>query len=335
MNTSRGYRRWDWVILLLSITVLAGAPFIGMTSITIEQIVGGVESHEGRIFWEIRVPRTLLAYLVGGGLALSGIIFQAMFRNMLATPFTLGVASGAAFGAALYVTLGSTLPLLALGGSFGAAFLGALVTIGLVYLIARSSAGALTTSLLLSGIVLGLFFSSLILFIQYLSDFTEVFRITRWLMGTLDTIGFDAVLLLLPVTLVVGLVTFLLRDELNIIALGEDFALSRGVDLVRVQLILYFASSAVVAAIVSLCGVISFIGVIVPYCCRALVGNNHARLVPASFLLGGIVVTVCDVVGRTLLAPAEIPVGVITGLVGAPLFLYLLTRPGAAQRMEL
>jgi iron complex transport system permease protein len=178
--------------------------------------------------------------------------------------------------------------------------------------------------MLLAGVAVSFFFSSLILFLQYLSDFTQSFRILRWLMGGLEILGFDTVLNLLPLVLGGSAVLTLLRRELNLLTTGEDLALSRGVDVRRVKLVLFLVTSLMVGGVVAVCGPIGFVGMMAPHICRLLVGWDHAHLFPTTLLFGGTFLTFCDTLARTLIAPAEIPVGIITALLGGPFFIWLL-----------
>lgn len=297
-------------------------PFIGPHKISPGEIFMGGMS--GEIFWNMRVPRVILAFLTGATLAVGGLVFQALFLNMLATPFTLGVSSGAAFGAALYVKLGLSFAVLSIGGSYFFALAGALLTIVLLLTLAAGKNSALT--MLLSGVVINFFFSSLILFMQYLSDFTETFRITRWLMGGFDTVGYHGVFAVVPFVLfgVTGILVHV--RELDLLCLGSEFANSRGVDVRRVELILLLCTSLMVGGVVALAGPIGFIGIIVPYVARLLVGYRHTVLMPVVLLGGGVFLVICDTVARVVISPFEMPVGVITALLGAPFFLWLMRR---------
>ncbi|MDW7679373.1 MAG: iron ABC transporter permease, partial [bacterium] len=224
MTTSN--RRFTLAILLFfSIAAVLTAPFLGMKTISVKDILQlTAENLNAEIYWRIRLPRILTAFLAGAALAISGMAFQAMFRNPLATPFTLGVSSGAAFGAALFVKLGLFFSIVGVSGQALFAFLGAMLSIGLVYGISRMKKGFSTTSMLVAGVAINFFFSSLILFIQYLSDFSRSFQIIRWLMGGFEIVGFQPVLTLLPFVLVGSATIFMLTHELNLLTLGEDLA---------------------------------------------------------------------------------------------------------------
>lgn len=290
--------------------------------------LGTIESTAIReqILHDIRIPRVLFAFIAGCGLALSGLVFQAMFHNPLATPFTLGVASGASLGAALSVYLGLNFSILGFGGHTLSAFIGALCAISFVYSISRLREGFSTETLLLTGVAVSFFFSSLILFVQYLSNVSDAFQIIRWLMGSLTVVGYDEVLQLLPFVSLTALVILALGRELNLMMAGDEIALSRGVSVKTVRYVLFFVTSLCVGAIVALCGPIGFVGMMVPHMCRLMMGADHRWLIPASLLFGGSFLIICDAIARWIIAPAELPVGVITTLLGGPFFLWLLIR---------
>ena len=313
------------LLLVSAVLVVLLCPFFGLRTIAPAAVLNAAaDSTAHRIFWTLRVPRVLTAFLAGAGLALGGLCFQAMFRNALATPFTLGVASGASLGAALYVRLGLTFVLFGLPGNTVFAFAGAMLAVGVVYGLTRLRGGCSTATMLLSGVAISFFFSSVILFLQYLSDFTDTFRIVRWLMGGVEAAGYrDPAMLTLFLT--IGAASILLhRAELDLLTVGEEFALSRGVAVQRVKLTLFAAVSFLVSGVVAVCGPIGFVGMICPHICRLLLGPGHRRLIPAALLAGGAGLTLCDTVARTVAAPVEIPVGIITALLGGPFFLWLL-----------
>lgn len=315
------------VLVFLSLLAVAGASLVGIRKVPLEVVLNpfgsGVDSD---IFWRIRVPRVCFSFLAGAGLAISGMVFQAMFRNPLATPFTLGVASGASFGATLYIRLGMIFSVAGISGITFSAFGGALFSVVFLYVLTRLKGGFSTATLLLAGVAMSFFFSSFILFTQYMSDFTSSFRIIRWLMGSLEVVGFASVRDVLPFVVVGTLMVFYLAHDLNILMVGEDISESRGVDVARTKRVLFFATSLMVGGIVAICGPIGFVGMMVPHICRLLIGADHRYLAPATFLFGGMFLTVCDTVARTLIAPAEMPVGIITALLGGPFFIWLLLR---------
>ncbi len=312
-------------IALVSIAIVLTSPFIG----NIQTSSPEIQQH---ILSQIRVPRILLAFIAGSGLALCGMVFQAMFHNPLATPFTLGVASGASLGASLYVYLGLSFSLFGIAGTTMTAFAGAMITISLIYSLSRFRTGFSPETLLLTGVAVSFIFSSLILFTQYLSNVTESFKILRWLMGSLTTVGYDDLLQLLPfVSFSVAIILWLSR-ELNLLSTGDEIAISRGLAVQRLRYILFITTSLCVGAIVAVCGPIGFIGMMVPHICRLLIGNDHRWLAPATLLFGGSFLIICDSFARWVIAPAEIPVGVITTLLGGPFFLLLLIRSRTTVR---
>ncbi len=307
--------------------ILIMCPFVGQVSISINDLLGQLSSTtERQIFWSIRVPRVCLSFLAGAALAVSGMVFQAIFRNILADPFTLGVASGSAFGASLAYRLGLSVGLVWLSGTAMCSFLGALATMFLVVLIAAPSKGFSASGMLLGGVIVGFFFSSLILLMQYLSDFSQVFRITRWLMGSLDTVGFEPLYGVAPFIVLGILVVFFMGRELDLLALGDELAISRGLNVVRSRFMFFIATSLMVAGVVAVCGPIGFVGLVVPYVCRSLWGYSHRQITLCAILFGGAFLTLCDTVARTIIAPSELPVGVITALLGGPFFLWVLRR---------
>jgi iron complex transport system permease protein len=329
-------RAWLPLLLLLSLAVLAVAPLVGGRSLPLEAIL---ERDPGdpaaTIFWDIRLPRVVLAWLAGAGLSLAGLTFQALFRNSLATPFTLGVSSGASLGAALAVRLGLGLSLLGVTGVTLGAMTGSLLSIGIVYGLTRLRRDFTTGSLLLAGVAVNFFFSSLILLVQYTADVHDTFRILRWLMGGLQMVGFDASLRLLPFVLAGGILTGWLVNELNLLSVGEETAAGRGVAVRRTRTILFVSLSLLVGVVVSVCGPVGFVGLMVPHIGRLLLGPDHRRLVPAVILLGGAFLVICDTLARTLLAPTELPVGIVTSMLGGPFFLWLLIARGAGRRASL
>jgi len=307
------------LISLISILVLMISPWIALSDI-------GSADIQRQILLDIRLPRVLFAFVAGCGLALCGMVFQAMFHNPLATPFTLGVASGASLGAALSVTFGLSFSLLGLDSLTISAFIGALVAISFVYGISQLRYGFSSETLLLTGVATSFFFSSLILFTQYLSDLNDSFHIIRWLMGGLAVTGYQQLLQLLPIVTISSVIIIWLSRELNLLMAGDDIALSRGVAVKRVRYLLFFTTSLCVGAIVSLCGPIGFVGMMVPHICRLLIGTDHRWLTPATLMFGGGFLIFCDTIARLIFAPAELPVGVITTLLGGPFFLWLLIK---------
>lgn len=321
------------ISLLAALAVLA-CPFIGATAISPLKFLGAAEgSLEQRIFWELRAPRVAMAFLAGASLALGGVVFQALFRNELACPFTLGVSSGAALGVALY---GRFAPI-ALGNwgfpmSWLAGMCGALATVLCLFALATRAGGFASGELLLAGVVINLFFGSLILFLQFLGDYGEIFRTSRWLMGGLETVGFETLATVALLTSIPALLLVRRSRELDVLSLGEDLAISRGLDLMISRRRLCLLTSLMVGSTVAACGPIGFVGIMVPHVVRLVLGPRNFPLAVSSVLAGGAFLTVCDTAARSIIAPSEIPVGVITALLGGPFFLVLMLRRAGAWR---
>jgi iron complex transport system permease protein len=268
----------------------------------------------------------------GGGPRSPGL--HRLFRNPLATPFTLGVASGAAFGVALATRLGLAAAFLGLATDSLAALAGALVAVSVVWLLTRARPASSSMVLLLAGVAMSFFFSSLILLLQYTASLGDSYQIVRWLMGGLAGVGTREVLHLLPFV-AVGVVALLWRArELDLLSIGADLAASRGVDVGHQRTVIFLAASVMVGGVVAACGPIGFVGMMAPHICRLLLGAGHRHLLPASCLFGGAFLAVCDTAARLVLAPAELPVGVITAFLGGPFFLWLLAvcRGGSSPR---
>ncbi len=311
-------------LILLSLAALFLAPAFGIKWINPLILLSADSGMDRDILINLRIPRVLTAYVAGTALALSGMAFQSIFRNPLATPFTLGVSSGAALGAAIYIRFGLAVTLLGISGVGLAAFAGALLTIMLVYGLTQLKGGFSSAALLLSGVAVSYSFSSLILFIHYVSEASQSASITRWMMGGMSIAGYQPVVQLAAFTLAGMLILILLTNELNLMMTGDELALSRGVNAPRVKRLLFFATSLMVGAVVSVCGPIGFIGMMAPHICRLMIGPNHRILLPASILFGGLFLVVCDTFARSIIPPAEIPTGVITALLGGPFFITLL-----------
>ena len=311
------------VLAVLWLATLVVAPLLGSRILTLGDLLSG-DPTVGTIFWSLRVPRVLLAMLVGGALAISGLALQTLFRNPLAEPYTLGIAGGAALGAVLALQIDGFGQALGFPAVAVASFVGALAVSAVILGLAMSGYTRETSTLLLAGIAISLSCSALVLFVQYLADFTKTFRMVRWMMGGLSVVGYSEVLWLLPWT-ILGLVTLLLlRWDLNLLLTGEELAVSRGVDLKRLRLGVLGVTSAMVGALVAVAGPIGFVGLIVPHILRRWVGPDHLVLIPACLLGGGAFLAICDLGARTIMAPAELPVGVLTALLGGPFFLWLL-----------
>jgi iron complex transport system permease protein len=309
------------------------APLVGSSPISLRRALDTsipfAANVDAQILFIARLPRVLAGAVVGAALASAGVVFQALLRNPLATPFTLGVSAGASLGAMLVIILGGTITL----GSWSpvplASLAGAGIAAAIVYALANGPRRAMsTTVLLLAGVTLNAFFSALIMFVQYLADVAEVYRAARWLMGDLDVGGFDPILAALPLVAIASLIFARLPAALNLMGVDPDSASARGVDVASTQRWAFFSASLATSAAVALAGPIGFIGIVVPHLVRLLVGVDHRIVLPASALFGASFLVFCDLLARTLMAPVEIPVGVVTAIVGGPFFLWLLVREG-------
>jgi iron complex transport system permease protein len=314
-----------------AVVVCLLAPLVGSTSISLWRVFDSsipfAENADAQIFFIARLPRVLAGVLVGSSLAASGVVLQALLRNPLATPFTLGVSAGAALGAMLALTFDLSSGVAGFSAVPMASFAGSLGAVGIVYGLARARRRGLSTNvLLLAGVTLNSFFSALILFVQFLSDFTQTFRTVRWLMGDLDVSSYTPLLAALPPIGLSFAAFAVLPRRMNLLSISDESAASRGVDVHRTQRLSFLSASLATGAAVSLGGPIGFIGIVVPHLIRLMVGADHRLVLPASAFGGAAFVVACDTISRTALAPLEIPVGVVTAIIGGPFFLWLLIR---------
>ena len=308
------------LILALLIGLYVGYQPLDLVSLRSDPIARAV-------FLRLRLPRVMMAGLVGASLATVGAALQALFRNPLADPFTLGVSGGASLGASIAIALGLGVSLLGLPLVFIAAFVGAGVSVFVVYRLARSGSGViLPGALLLAGVVLNLCASAGVLVIQYLATYGRALQILRWMIGSLDVVGFDLIWKMLILLIPGWLVLFAHARDLHLLATGEESAASLGVDVRRTERMVFAASSLIVGVTVSVGGTIGFVGLIVPHAARLLFGQDVRVLLPASFLLGAAFLVLADTLARVAISPSELPVGAITALMGGPVFLILLRR---------
>ena len=321
--------------LLALIVVTTGLGYIRIpvgqvVEIVFAQLIGapvpaGLDARFAVVITDIRLPRILTAALVGGGLAVAGGVFQALLLNPLADPYTLGVSSGAAFGASLAIILslvGIALPVVWTVPLF--AFLGAMATLVAVFGLSSPDSRFSSNTLILAGVIVAAILSAGIGFIKYMAD-EEVGIIIFWLMGSLVGKSWEEVLLVLLISLPCLLTIFYFARDLNIMALGEKTADSLGVDSLRTRKLLLTAATLITAGCVAVSGIIGFIGLIVPHLLRLLVGADNRLLLPACFLAGAILLLVADSVTRAFL-PHEIPIGILTALIGGPFFCYIFRK---------
>jgi iron complex transport system permease protein len=316
-----------WRLLLASFAIALAAllicPLIGPTSLDYSKIFteGSLES---QIFWLARLPRVLLALLAGGALASAGVLFQALMRDALATPDTLGVSSGASLGAVVAICFGWA-DSARLGGLWTASLIGAGLVLMIVVGLSSSGRNVSSFTLLLAGITINSMCVAIMLFLQSVTSLGRSLAITRWLMGGVDAVEYRTLGLLALFVLPAASVLIWRSHHWNLLAVGQAWASAKGLD-TRASLRLGYAAGSILAgSVTAITGPIGFAGLIVPHALRMLIGPDHRLLLPASFLLGGAFLAVCDAIGRTVFAPAELPVGVITALLGGPFFLWVLT----------
>lgn len=281
-----------------------------------------LSSTDQTILFSIRLPRILFAGVVGGSLAVAGVVFQSLLRNPLADPYVLGISSGAAVGALAALLLGIGFS----PGVSGLAFLGALLTIFLVYGIARTKTELHSTTLLLSGVIVNAFFSAIIMFLIATAGDRSLHNAMFWLMGDLSLAGWKEILMIGLFLFFGFFLIFIHAKDLNLIAVSEETASQLGVPVEKTRMLLLLAASLITGVSVSVSGIIGFAGLIVPHILRMLLGSDHRLLLPASVFFGSSFLIAADTFARTLIFPAELPVGVITALCGAPYFIYLMRR---------
>ena len=274
------------------------------------------------MIYDVRLPRILGAVVAGCGLAVAGGVFQALFGNPLASPYTLGVSNGAGFGAALAIVL--SLP--AAGVQMAALAFG-IVSVGLTFLLAGRKRGASVT-MILSGMLVSAFFSSLVALLKFTADPQEKLpQIVYWLMGSLASVKFDGLLLILPAYLAALTLLFLYRWRINILSMGEQEAQSMGVAVRRDRAVIILAATLVTALVVSISGIIGWVGLLMPHVTRLIYGSDNSQLVPISAILGGIFLMLTDVAARSV-SSAEIPLSILTALIGAPMIGVIIVKKG-------
>jgi ABC-type Fe3+-siderophore transport system permease subunit len=321
-------------VLLLSILLAAALALVALGALTVggarlpwsevwAALLGTGSVAEARIIVrEIRLPRVLLAMLVGAALSVSGTGLQALLRNPLADPYVLGISSGAALGAILALWVGGRVA----AASPLAAFAGALLTMLWVYALGRRAGRLASYTLLLAGVVTASFLSAVILFVLTLLSTRDVRGTAFWLMGDLSVVTDAQLRLLLPAVLVAIAGLYAFAKDLNVLLLGEEEAAHLGVNVTRVGTAVYLLTSLLTGLAVSVSGAIGYLGLLVPHLGRMLVGNDHRTLLPTAALGGAIILVLSDTLARTVIAPAELPVGAVTAVAGAPVFIYLLRR---------
>lgn len=327
-------RRWFIAALgLLAATLLvgvavgpAGLPWYAPVTDPIHRLFGvqligePLTEQQGAILWQLRMPRVVLGALVGGMLAVAGAGYQGVFRNPLADPYLLGVAAGAGLGATLAIVGGAGVTVLPF-----AAFAGGTAGVAATYALGRTAGGRGTHSMILAGVAVAAFLTAVQTYVQQQN--TDVLRqVYGWILGRLLTAGWSEVLTVLPYVIVATAVILAHRRLLDVLSVGSAEAGTLGVRVARVRLIVVLAATLGTAAVVSVSGLIGFVGIVVPHLVRMLTGTSYRVILGVSFLAGGAFLVLADVLARTLVSPAELPVGVVTAFVGAPFFVLVLRR---------
>jgi iron complex transport system permease protein len=287
------------------------------------------EEPDWSILTQLRLSRTLLGLIAGGALALAGSLFQSMLRDSLATPYTLGVSTGASLGAVLAIALGLDTAF-GLTGVWAGAFAGSAIVLLVVVGAARKERQVSVSGLLLAGIAINSVCSSLIILVHSVSGLAKSFAISRWLIGSLDAINFPALAIYALVVVAMSVIVIRQARHWNLLAVGEAWAATRGAHVNRSLLGGYLCGSVLAASTVALAGPIGFVGLVVPHILRPRVGGDDRVVMPCAFLIGGVLLASCDALGRVLLAPAEIPAGAITALIGGPHLIWVV-RKGASR----
>ncbi len=321
------YRLLIQILFFVAATILVGIISISLGSLNISyseiiKTLSGNSNNEkfNQVIFQIRLPRVLIAMFVGGGLAITGSVFQAILMNPLAEPYILGISSGGTFGAVVSILIGTSI----LGTQF-LAFTGALLVMFLVFYLGRKFGDINPNVLLLSGVMIGAFFSAaILLLIIFLNN--SLRTAVYWMIGSLSFAKPNALLFIIILVSLSSIYLSINSNKYNILALGDETAKSLGINSSREKTIAYFVSSIMIGSIVSVSGIIGFVGLTIPHLCRLIWGVDNRLIIPISFFVGAIYLTIADTISRTIISPSELPVGAITALIGAPLFIYLLRQ---------
>lgn len=333
---NKSYVKSSLWVLVISITLLATmliAMGIGRYSISTQDIINtllpnslvamDVDPNVETVIYNIRLPRVLLAALAGSGLAVAGAAFQSLFSNPLATPDTLGVATGASFGAALGILLGFDSV-----GIQMCAFLLGIACVGLVYFISKVKGQRSMIMIILSGMVISSLFQAMVSLIKYVADEQDTLpQITFWLMGSLSGVSFDELMLGSPFVIIGIIIIFCLRWKINMLSLHEDESRSLGVNVNIIRLFVIISATLITASVVSICGNIGWVGLLIPHISRMIFGNNNKSVIPACIGLGAIFMVIIDTIARSAIT-SEIPISILTAFIGAPFFIILLRKTG-------
>lgn len=333
-----------WAVLLFAVTIAVSVGSAGLSAAdSLRMLLGRIFSWSGlatdieissiheTIVWEVRLPRILLSALAGTSLSAAGAVYQGVFLNSLADPHILGVSSGAALGAALAMAAGTSFHVMGFGIIGLAAFAGALLTVFFVYQIAGIGGGVTSFRMLLAGTAVGTMLSSLISLIMAFQK-EQMIRVYMWTMGSFSSAAWSKVWFLAAITIPGCIMLTLLAGKLNVMMLGEEDAKCLGIDTDRMRKILILISSLLVAACVSVSGIIGFTGLVIPHCVRMLGGTDNRRVLPYGCLSGAVFMVFCDTIARTAAAPMELPAGVVTSIFGTPYFVWLILKKGGSRQ---
>jgi iron complex transport system permease protein len=329
---------WPWAVVGVAsllgaglLGVLVGPAHIGLGAVLQTLVGSNSDTGQATILWQLRFPRVVLGALVGGMLATAGAAYQGVFRNPLADPYLLGAAAGANLGATLAIAFGPGSALIGLNLVPVAAFAGAAGAVGAAYALGRTVTGLRnTTGLILAGVAVASFFTAVQTYVQQAQS-GSIRQVYTWILGRLVTAGWDGVLLVLPYVVVSVVVILLHRRLLDVLSVGDDEATSLGISARRVRLIVVIAATLGTAAVVAIAGTIAFVGIIIPHTVRLLVGRSYRVVVPLSVLFGAAFLMLADTAARTVVAPAELPIGVVTAFIGAPFFIVVMRSTRAAE----
>ncbi|MFQ6036925.1 MAG: FecCD family ABC transporter permease [Sedimentisphaerales bacterium] len=316
---------------IVLMVVMLVCSLIGTESVSLKAAFRGVGEQSAvnpdyEIFVKVRLPRIILAAIVGAALACSGVVFQALLRNPLADPYILGISSGAGLGVIIAVLSGFNWTLWGRSPIAVFAFVGALGTVWLVWFIGRLTGKFHVTGLLLAGVVVNAFFSAVIMFLTSIAKGQQIHATIFWLMGNMTEEDFFVLWMGAGCVLVGILALFNISPQLNVLSFGEDDARSIGINTARIRTIAFAVAAFITAIAVSLSGLIGFVGLIIPHAVRLVLGPDHRQLLPISGIIGALFLVVADTLARIIVAPAQLPVGVVTAIVGGPFFLVLLVR---------
>lgn len=308
-----------YLFIAFSLALVFIAPFFGQMEVRLSEITN-ILSIDYKLFWDLRVPRVVVAFFTGALLGLSGLIFQSLFRNPMSTPFTLGVASGATLGTAFAIVFG----FLSFIAVFG--FIGALMTIVILFTLTSKLKGYETSSLLLVGIALSFFYSAALMILFYLSDETQSYEIVRFTMGSLDVVGISKAMPVVIASALLLLISLKYKNEIKLLLTSYDNAFLKGIEVQKVNTVLLVSVSIAIGIAVSITGPIGFVGLIIPHILKTIYKKSADKLLIPAFFYSGIFLVFCDLIARNLGTTSDVPIGVITSFLGGPFFIYLLIR---------